>query len=345
MLVGKYIQYALAALLSIVTSLHAVSAETATFTNPVAPDGHDPWVILHDQVYLYCYSHQNKIWVNQSNDLSMAVQFNGKVVWQPQPGKPFSRQLWAPELHHLDGKWYIYVAASDGNNFHHRMYVLRSDKPDGPFALVGELATPSDKWAIDGTVLEHGNKRYFIWSGWEGEVNDAQHLYIAEMASPTELRGKRVKISSPELPWELRSGRPRKDGSKMPLINEGPQVLKNGGRTFIIYSASGSWTNHYCLGMLTLAEPDPMNPESWNKSPEPVFQSTDRVIAPGHASFTTSLDGRDHWIVYHAAKFKGAGWKRQTHMQRFEFAADGSPVFGEPLDPGIPVSKQGIAPE
>lgn len=316
--------------------------EEPFFTNPVAPDGHDPWVILHEQVYYYCYSHQNKIWVNRSSDLTQAVQFTGKVVWQPEPGRPYSRQLWAPELHQLDGKWYIYVAASDGDNFHHRMFVLRSGQPDGPFKMVGKLAAPSDKWAIDGTVMEDADKRYFIWSGWDGDSNDAQHLFIAEMASPTSIMGERVKISSPQHPWEIRNGRPRKDGSVMPLINEGPQVLQHGGKTFVIYSASGSWTDHYCLGMLSLTGDDPMDPLSWEKSPEPVFASTEQVIAPGHASFSTSLDGRDHWIVFHAAKFKGAGWKRQTHMQPFTWNPDGTPYLGKPIPPDRAITKKGI---
>ncbi len=227
------------------------------------------------------------------------------------------------------------MAASDGPNIRHRMFVLHADRPDGQFRMVGKLATPSDKWAIDGTVMEHDHQRYFIWSGWKGDVNDAQHLYIAEMESPTRLKGKRVCISSPELDWELRSGTPRKDGSRMPLINEGPQVLQQNGRTFIIYSASGSWTDHYCLGMLELVGSDPMETSSWKKHPEAVFASTSEVTAPGHASFTTSLDGNEDWIVYHAARHPGAKWKRQTHIQRFTWDENGYPVFGQPVSPSV----------
>ncbi|MCB1120492.1 MAG: glycoside hydrolase family 43 protein, partial [Verrucomicrobiae bacterium] len=205
-------------------------AKNDTFTNPVAPVGHDPWVIRHDGVYFYCYSEQNKLWVNRSADLTRAVQFEGKAVWTPPRGKPYSNQLWAPELHFLDRAWFIYVAASNGQNENHRMYVLRSETPDGLFEMMGKMVTPEDKWAIDGTVLETGGRRYFIWSGWEGDVNDAQHLYIAEMDSPTSLRGERVKISSPEYDWERRRGNgPRSD--TMPYINEGPEVLQHAGDT------------------------------------------------------------------------------------------------------------------
>lgn len=309
-----------------------------TFTNPVAPEGHDPWVILHEGVYYYCYADGNQLWVNRSTDLVEAVQFEGRSVWTPPKDQPYSKQLWAPELHYLDGAWFIYVAASDGANERHRMYVLRSDTADGPFEFVGRLATPDDKWAIDGTVLEVGGQRYFVWSGWEGDHNDAQHLYIAEMDSPVSLRGERVRISSPELAWERRRG----DGPRrrtLPFINEGPQVLQRGGRTFIIYSASGSWTNHYCLGQLTLRGTNPMVANSWTKLPQAVFATAGEVYAPGHASFTQTLDGREDWIVYHTARFKGAGWKREIRMQPFTWSETGEPQFGRPLPSDQPLPK------
>lgn len=322
--------------------LQFADRDTAVFTNPVAPDGHDPWVILHAGTYYYCYSHQNKIWVNRSDDPTQAVQFTGRVVWQPEKGKPYSHQLWAPELHRINNQWYIYVAASDGRNEHHRMYVLQGDRPDGDFKLAGRIASPSDRWAIDGTVLNLNSRLYFIWSGWEADVNDAQHLYISEMQSPVKLQGQRVRISSPEFAWETRNGRPRKDGTQMPLVNEGPEVLQRSGRTFLVYSASGSWTDFYCLGMLSLVGDDPMDPAAWIKNTEPVFSSTEDVVAPGHASFTTSPDGTQHWIVYHAAKYRGAGWNRQTHMQPFNWRMDGSPDFGQPVSPGELLHKPAI---
>lgn len=300
------------------------------FTNPVAPVGHDPWVVQNDGVYYYCYADKNQLWINHSPDLTETVQFAGRSVWTPPEGELYSKQLWAPELHPLDGAWYIYVAASDGTNETHRMYVLRSDTPTGKFEFVGKIATPDDKWAIDGTVLEVGDQRYFVWSGWEGDENVAQHLYIAEMDSPESVSGERVKISSPELEWERRRG----DGPKhhtLPFINEGPQVLQRNGRTFVVYSASGSWTNHYCLGQLELTGRDPMDPRAWTKTPHAVFASAEDVHAPGHACFTKSPDGTEDWVVYHTARFKGAGWKRETRMQPISWDQNGRPVLGSPV--------------
>jgi GH43 family beta-xylosidase len=78
-----------------------------------------------------------------------------------------------------------------------------------------------------------------------------------------------------------------------------------------------------------------LNPSSWVKNAAPVFAKTDKVFGPGHASFVKSPDGTEDWIVYHAAKYRGSGPDRNIRIQRFDWNADGSPNFGQPVDPEI----------
>ena len=79
-------------------------------------------------------------------------------------------------------------AADDGNNTNHRMFVAQSDLtgPTFSFSAKGKIYDPStDRWAIDGTVLEATNgSLYFIWSGWPGAQDGLQNLYIAPMKDP-----------------------------------------------------------------------------------------------------------------------------------------------------------------
>lgn len=304
-------------------------AADSLFTNPVAADGADPWVIKHQETYFYCYSKDDAIWINKSDDLVKVVQMNGVKVWKPETGKDYSKEIWAPELHYIQDKWYIYFAADDGNNENHRMYVLESltEDPQGEYLFKGKISDALDKWAIDGTVLQYNNKLYFIWSGWEGDVNVKQNLYIAEMENPWTIKGKRVKISEPEYEWEMVGN---------PLINEGPQVLRKDEKVFIIYSASGSWTDNYCLGRLTLTSEDPLDQNAWTKHHSPVFSGTSSVISPGHASFTKSPDESEDWIIYHTAKHKGAGWDRNIRMQKFSWTQNGIPCFGYPVENNVP---------
>jgi GH43 family beta-xylosidase len=309
-----------------------------TFTNPVAPSGADPWVVRWNGAYYYCRSFRGAVWVSRSERLQDVFRAPAVLVWRPPAGAPCARDIWAPELHHLDGRFYVYLSADDGRNERHRMYVLEGDAEDPlrPFALKGRLATEPDRWAIDGTVLETAAGRFLVWSGWEGTANVSQSLYVGRLANPWTLCGPRVRISTPQLAWERR-GRP--------LVNEGPAVLRGrDGRVFVVYSASGSWTDDYCLGLLELRGQDPLEASAWCKSPDPVFSRSSRVFGPGHPSFVRSPDGSEDWIVYHAARRRGSGWDRDVRVQRFGWAADGRPDFGIPVPPGVPMQAPSGSP-
>jgi GH43 family beta-xylosidase len=51
----------------------------------------------------------------------------------------YSKELWAPELHFIKGKWYMYFAADDGNNNNHRIYVLENPTADPTARRSGHL--------------------------------------------------------------------------------------------------------------------------------------------------------------------------------------------------------------
>lgn len=296
-----------------------------TYQNPIMEHGADPWVMYKDGYYYYTHTTGRNITLRKSAALSQMSTAESQVVWTPPAAGPQSKNIWAPEIHWIRNRWYIYYAADDGNNEKHRMYVLESAGEDafGPYTDRGQITDRSDKWAIDGTVLQISDEElYFIWSGWEGDVNVRQNLYIARMDTPSTISGERVEISRPSFDWE-------KIGE--PHVNEGPVALVRGDTVYLVYSASGSWTDDYCLGMLTAGlRSDLLDPGSWRKHPAPVFSRTDDVFGPGHNSFTRSPDGTEDWIVYHAARTKGSGWDRNVRIQRFTWSDEGLPIFGKP---------------
>lgn len=313
-------------------SPRAPTLEGQGFQNPVIPAlAPDPWVTQHEGMYYYCFAGMdNTILVSRSASLHEISREGAQVVWQgPQDEESamFREGYWAPELHFIEGHWYIYVAACDGPNENHRMFCLEaeSDDPMGRFRMKGKVSDTTDRWAIDGTVLQWQGQLYFIWSGWEGTENVAQNLYIAPMDTPWRISGERVMISRPQYPWE-------KHGE--PDVNEGPQVLIHEGSLYLVYSASGSWTDDYCLGLLRFKGGDPLEAAAWRKSAFPVFRKAKAAYGPGHACFVRSPDGSEDWIIYHATEEKGAGWDgRSTRMQPFTWRR-GMPVFGRPAAPG-----------
>lgn len=332
------------------------ASSSPVFFNPLLPSGADPWVIFHDGFYYYMNSTQVNLTIWKTRDIADLAHAEKRIIWTPQPNHPWSQELWAPELHFLGGKWYIYFAADAGENAQHRIWVLENESPDplqGTWTLKGKASDSTDKWAIDPTILEKDGVNYLIWSGWEDDADGVQSIYIARLRNPWTVEGERVRLSKPEFPWEKVGD----FGEYGPIravphvdVNEGPEILKHGNRIFLVYSASGCWTNYYELGMLSMsASADPMNPASWTKSPAPVFwqDPENGAYGTGHNSFFQSPDGGEDWIIYHAnpGPNQGCGGLRSPRIQPFTWKPDGTPDFGRPVPVGKLLPKpSGTAP-
>ncbi|MGE5611134.1 MAG: family 43 glycosylhydrolase [Bacillota bacterium] len=331
-----------AALLSVALTLGmnleraAAEPRGAVFSNPLYP-GADPWIIQRDGWYYLCKSQSRSIEVWKSR--SLVDRGERSFVWTAPRRAWNSAEIWAPELHYLQGRWYIYYAASSGSNETHRMGVLESktDDPQGQYVDKGMLYTGDEvasqrnnRWAIDGTVMELQRQLYFLWSGWE-DHRDIQHLYIARMENPWTISSNRVRLSpNDDYVWERVGEDQRQRG-----LHEGPAILKRNGRIFLVYSCSGSWEATYKLGMLYADEKcDPMDPRSWSKLAKPVFQSSREVFGVGHCSFVQSPDGQEDWIVYHAKTQRSSGWGRVVRAQKFTWRENGFPDFGAPVASG-----------
>jgi GH43 family beta-xylosidase len=309
--------------------------------NPLLPVGPDPWVTYKDGYYYYTNTTASNITLWKTRDMADLAHAEKKVVWTPPTGKPYSSDIWAPEIHFLQGKWYVYFAGDAGSNKSHHIWVLENASADplqGEWRFVGELTDSTNKWAIDASVFENRGALYYIWSGWEGDSNGTQSIYIAKLKNPWTVESPRVLLSSPLLPWEQHGDLdPMKSPDDPPHVNvnEGPEILQHGDKIFLIYSASGCWTDYYELGMLSAnADANLLDPKSWRKSKEPVFKGSAAagVYAPGHNSFFQSPDGKTDWILYHAnsAPHQGCANHRSPRAQPFKWKADGTPDFGTP---------------
>ena len=325
-------------------------ANSDTFTNPLLPSGADPWVIQSHGFYYYMNTTGKNLTIWKTRDITDLKHAEAKVVWTPPDSGPYSHEIWAPELHRMGGRWYIYFAADAGSNESHRVFVLENalaDPLQGDWKMKGKLSGPEDRWAIDPSVFEiHGNA-YAVWSGWDGPTNGSQKIFIAKLKNPWTLGSKPVVISTPELPWEKvgdLAQTNRIDEIPHVDVNEGPEILEHDGKIMLIYSASGCWTDYYELGMLTAHKnSDLLKSSSWIKSSKSVFwQSPEAsVYAPGHNTFFKSPDRKEDWILYHgnSEPGQGCGELRSPRAQPFSWKGDGTPDFGRPLPLGQKIRK------
>lgn len=324
----------------VITFCAGMAQKIKYFNNPLLPMGPDPWSIYKDGFYFYTHTTQNNITIYKTKDITNLKNAKVKVVWIPPKTGMYSKQLWAPELHFFNNQWYIYFAADSGRNEDHRLYVLENSSPDpqkGKWIMKGKLTTPEDKWSIDGSVFTNKGKLYLIWSGWAGDVNGRQDIYITKMKNPWTVTGKRTLLSKPDLEWEKfnYTAEPNNELNNI-YVNEGPQILQHKNKIFLIYSGSGCWTEHYALGMLTASgNSDLLDAKAWTKSQQPVFHQSpeNNIYATGHNSFFKSPDGKEDWILFHANSKSGQGCGdfRAPYAQKIEWDANDCPDFGIPL--------------
>ena len=311
----------------------------ATFHNPLLPSGPDPWVVTDGGYYYFMATTGANLTVRRTRDLADLANAEVKIVWTPPASGPYRTDLWAPELHKLDGKWYIYFAADDGSNATHRIYVLEnaSANPlEGEWTFKGKITDATDKWAIDATVFEARGQKYMLWSGWQGDTDGEQRIYIAHMSNPWTIDSPRTELSRAIYSWELGGGTLASPNPNQIHVNEGPEILQHKGKLFLVYSGSPCWTDFYELGMLQArVKSKLLKAKSWTKLDHPVFHgdAAAGVFAPGHNGFFESADGKQSWIIYHAnsAPGQGCGGARSPRIQPFTWKPDGTPDFGKPV--------------
>ena len=322
---------------AILLGLAVASGNAGNFDNPVSISrtNPDPWVYQGANGFYYglsTHEHNNDIVMFRSTNLVALYQGKGKVVWQAPAVGWNTHDIWAPELHEIEGAFYIYY--SGGNGARQSCGVLKcagGDPYHDAWSDAGRLHSPAaDDWAIDGTVLQQNGHLYFIWSDISPDNVKKQNLFISRMSSPTALTGPRVELSRPEFPFECHG-----DPKIIDAVNEGPEILQHNDQTFLVYSCSFCATRYYNLGCLSCnRQADPLVASNWTKSAVSIFKEGNGLYGPGHCSFTKSPSGREDWLVYHAMVSTNE-YKRYVCMQKFTWNPDGTPNFGTPQKTGI----------
>lgn len=290
---------------------HATKVNATHKSNdPIVLQRADPFVYKHTDGYYYFTGSvptYDAIEIRRSKTIEGLQNAEPFTVWEKHESGPMSRHIWAPEIHYLDGKWYVYFAASEEDDIWRlRPYVLElkgQDPLKDEWVELGMMQAADDDpksftdFSLDGTVFEHNGKRYFSWAEKTGGQFAASNLYLAEMESPIKLKTVQFMLTTPDYDWE------RIDF----WVNEGPAVIKNNGKIYITFSASATGSS-YSIGLLEADEnADLLDRNSWKKSRYPVLKTNEEkgIYGPGHNSFTVDENGNP-LMIYHARDYEKA---------------------------------------
>lgn len=308
--------------------------------NPLIQQRADPHIFRHSDGYYYLTAtvpEYDRIVLRRARTIAGLSSAEEHVIWRRHEQGEMAVHIWAPEIHFIDGKWYIYFTAGRSDDIWAiRLYVLENSAADpstGSWVEKGQLKTAFETFSLDATTFAHRGQRYLVWTQRPPEPKGAgTDIFIARMRNAWSIEQPQVSISSPTLDWEVR-------GHK---VNEAPAVIVRNGRVFVTFSASATDAN-YCIGLLTADEDaNLLDRASWHKSPQPVFASSDatRQYGPGHNSFTVAEDGKTDVLVYHARNYKEIEGEplndpnRHSRVQVLQWDADGTPNFGAPVKDG-----------
>ncbi|MDQ8181673.1 family 43 glycosylhydrolase [Pelagicoccus sp. SDUM812005] len=313
------------------STLNLLSEE---YPNPLVLQRADPWIHKHDDGFYYFIAtapQYLRIELRRAETIAGLASAEPFTIWNAHQSGPMGNHIWAPELHFLDGKWYIYFAAGDAEEkWRIRMYVLENDAAnplEGNWVEKGQVKTAWDDFSLDATVFENQGKRYYVWAQMDKEMGVNSNLYISEMENPWTLKGPYALLTTAEYSWETMKYK----------VNEGPAILKRNGKVFMTYSVNATDRN-YRMGLLWASEDaDLLDPASWTKSPGPVFQTSEDngIYGPGHNGFTQDEEG-DDILVYHARNYKDLevfsllDWNRHARVKPFTWTEGGFPDFGQP---------------
>lgn len=297
----------------------------------------DPYVYKHtngDYYFTASLPEYDGIALRRAKTLKGLQSAEEVMIWKKHENGPMSFHVWAPELHCLDGKWYIYFAAGMAEDvWNIRPYVLECMGDDpltdewverGMMQCADEDEFSFRAFSLDATILKNKGKNYFIWAEKVGVGKQISNLYIAEMESPLKLKTVQVLLTTPDYDWERKGF----------WVNEGPAVLYRNGKIFVTYSASETGID-YCMGMLTIDEnADLLDPRAWQKKRYPVLASDagKTIYGPGHNSFTKDEEGNDILVFHARTETEIVGNplynpNRHAMLMKFDWNEDGEPVF------------------
>lgn len=207
----------------------------------------DPYVLKENgKYYLYGTEGENAWWGKAigffayvSDDM---IDFERKCVFLPNENFWADENYWAPEVHKIDGKFYMFASFFKEGQLR-RSQILVCDTPDGTFIPLKEPLTPEHLQCLDATYFCDNGEKYAVFCHeWlqckDGEMCLAKLNDNLEICSPIK-----VLFRASEAPWTEGF-----DGGN--YVTDGPFIYKmNSGKLLMLWSSHSP--TGYAMGMAT----------------------------------------------------------------------------------------------
>ena len=326
--------------------MNSMNYKKTEYNEPFIEQRADPYVYRHeDGMYYFTASvpAYDRIVLRRAGTIKDLRDAEEATLWVKHEEGEQSIHIWAPEIHYIDGGWYIYYAAGDKENvWEIRPYVLRCTGADpmkdaweelGMMQAADEDEFSFHAFSLDATVFENKGENYYIWAEKTGVGRQVSNLYIAKMETPNKLATAQVLLTTPDYDWE------RVDF----WVNEGPAILKHDGKIFMTFSASSTGAC-YCMGMMYVDEDaEILDPRAWTKLRYPVLQTEEEkgIYGPGHNCFVKAEDAETDLCIYHARSYDEIigdplyDPNRHARVMKVEYNENGFPIFEYPENKDI----------
>lgn len=304
------------------------------FPFPVAFHRADPCVCRWEGRYYFIATNDadgnHTLYIRGADSLEGLVDAEETLILDSSTYPEIGGLLWAPEFHEIEGRLYIFHAATTGEFFWEESCLMELKEGGDPACRAdwsrprrivrkdgSELCKAGEVITLDMTCFLWEGSYYVVWSQRQFLPKDlGAWLYIAKLdpKEPWRLLTDPVLLSKPDYGW----------GNNHTFVEEGPYALMRGDMLYLTFSAAAVDTS-YVVGLLSIKRGmDLLARENWHKKNYPILtsRSVEGEYGTGHNAYVTDEEGVV-WNTYHARP--GTEGVRSSGIRRVHFDMDGEP--------------------
>lgn len=306
------------------------------FAFPVAYNRADPCIGRWNGKYYFIATNDadnnHTLYVREADTIPGLTEAEEHLILDSSTYPGIGGLLWAPEFHEINGKLYIFHAATPGEFFREESHVMELREGGNPACGAdwsaprrvvrrdgSDICEAGKEITLDMTCFEWQGEWYAVWSQRQFLPKDlGAWLYIAKLnpEEPWKLLSDPVVLSKPEYGW----------ANNHTFVDEGPFALIRGDKLYLTFS-SAAVDASYVVGLLTAEKGgDLLDVRSWKKKNYPILtsRSVEGEFGTGHNAYVEDEDGTI-WNTYHARP--GVDGVRSSGIRRVHFDIDGEPVL------------------